>query len=446
MLDLSRVLAGPFCTMILAQLGARVIKVERPGAGDDSRAFGPFVNGKSLYFSSINYDKESIALDLKQPADRAMFEELLGVSDVVVENFRPGTMEKLGYGWDTLHAKYPNLIYGAASGFGDSGPYSKRAAYDMVVQGMGGIMSMTGQPDSPPTRVGVSIGDLAAGLYLAIGLIAAIQKRSQGGGAVKVDIAMLDCQLALLEDALAAFSSLGEIAQPHGSRHPEIAPFQAYRTADSYVVIAAGNDHLFGLMAQAIGRPDLLENPNYKTNALRHSNVDALEDDMEKTLRKQPDAGLAGRPERRRRALRAGEQRLPGVSGSAGGGPQHAGLDRRPGDRQADRRRQSIQDVRRGGAGDAAPAARGRRRSRRDPGADQGLGLARKDPDMALIQSSLADGVGTIAFDNYAHRNALSAALIAEAIAALDGHARRRARRGAARSEARTRSGRPVTI
>ncbi len=285
-LDLSRVLAGPFCTMILAQLGARVIKVERPGAGDDSRAFGPFMNGKSLYFSSINYDKESIALDLKQPADRAIFEDLLGVSDVVVENFRPGTMEKLGYGWDTLHTKYPNLIYGAASGFGDSGPSSKRAAYDMVVQGMGGIMSMTGQPDSPPTRVGVSIGDLAAGLYLAIGLIAAIQKRSQGGGVVKVDIAMLDCQLALLEDALGAFSSLGEIAQPHGSRHPEIAPFQAYRTADSYVVIAAGNDHLFGLMAQAIGRPDLSENPNYKTNALRHSNVDALEADLEKTLRK----------------------------------------------------------------------------------------------------------------------------------------------------------------
>ena len=171
------------------------------------RAFGPFVNGKSLYFSSINYDKESIALDLKQPADRAIFEDLLGVCDIVVENFRPGTMEKLGYGWDTLHVKYPNLIYGAASGFGDSGPYSKRAAYDMVVQGMGGIMSMTGQPDSPPTRVGVSIGDLAAGLYLAIGLVAAIQKRSQGAGAVKVDIAMLDCQLALLEDALAAFSS-----------------------------------------------------------------------------------------------------------------------------------------------------------------------------------------------------------------------------------------------
>ena len=285
-LDLSRVLAGPYCTMILAQLGARVLKVEIPGAGDDSRAFGPFANGKSLYFSSINYDKESIALNLKDPADREVFEGLAGIADVLVENFRPGTMEKLGYGWDVLHAKYPNLIYGAASGFGGTGPYSKRAAYDMVVQGMGGIMSMTGQPDSPPTRVGVSIGDLAAGLYLTIGLLSAIYKRSQGAGAVKIDVAMLDCQLALLEDALPAFLRLGEIAQPQGSRHPEIAPFQVYTTHDSYIVIAAGNDHLFTLLAEALNRPDMLENPNYKTNALRRANVDQLEADMERTLRK----------------------------------------------------------------------------------------------------------------------------------------------------------------
>jgi CoA:oxalate CoA-transferase len=284
-LDLSRVLAGPFCTLILAQLGARVIKVEMPGAGDDSRAFGPFANGRSLYFSSLNYDKQSIALNLKQAPDREIFEGLVGIADVLVENFRPGTMEKLGYGWETLHARYPKLIYGAASGFGDSGPYSKRAAYDMVVQGMGGIMSLTGQPDSPPTRVGVSIGDLGAGLYLAVGLLGALLKRSQGGGAVKVDVAMLDCQVALLENALTTYLQLGEIARPQGSRHPEIAPFQVYTTRDSFVVIAAGNDHLFGLLARAIGRPDLLGNPDYKTNALRRAHVDQLEADMEQTLR-----------------------------------------------------------------------------------------------------------------------------------------------------------------
>ena len=192
------------------------------------------------------------------------------------------------FGWDALHARYPNLIYGAASGFGDTGPYSQRAAYDMVVQGMGGIMSMTGQPDSPPTRVGVSIGDLTAGLYLAIGIVGAIYKRSQGGGAVKVDVAMLDCQVPMLEDALSAYLCAGEIAHPQGSRHPEIAPFQVYTTNDGYLVIAAGNDHLFGLLAKALNRPDLLETESYKTNALRRAHVDQLEADLERTLRKRP--------------------------------------------------------------------------------------------------------------------------------------------------------------
>jgi CoA:oxalate CoA-transferase len=271
--------------MILAQLGARILKVELPGAGDDSRAFGPFANGKSLYFSALNYDKQSIALNLKLEPDREIFEGLAGIADVLVENFRPGTMEKLGYGWETLHARYPNLIYGAASGFGDSGPYSSRAAYDMVVQGMGGIMSLTGQPDAPPTRVGVSIGDLGAGLYLAVGLLAALCKRSAGWGAVKVDVAMLDCQVALMESALTAYLRLGEIARPQGSRHPEIAPFQVYTTRDSFVVIAAGNDHLFARMAEAMDRSDLLNNPDYKTNALRRAHVDRLEADMDRTLR-----------------------------------------------------------------------------------------------------------------------------------------------------------------
>jgi CoA:oxalate CoA-transferase len=197
-------------------------------------------------------------------------------------------MEKLGYGWNALHAKYPNLIYGAASGFGDTGPYAKRAAYDMVVQGIGGIMSMTGQPDAPPTRVGVSIGDLTAGLYLAIGVLAALLKRKEGGGSVKVDVAMLDCQVAMLEDALTAYLALGEIAHPQGSRHPEIAPFQAYKTSDSYVVIAAGNDKLFEALTVALDRRDILESPNYKSNTLRRSHVDMLESDLERSLCKRP--------------------------------------------------------------------------------------------------------------------------------------------------------------
>jgi CoA:oxalate CoA-transferase len=283
-LDLSRVLAGPFCTLILAQLGARVIKVEMPGGGDDGRAFGPFVNGKSLYFAALNYDKESIALNLKEAGDREVFEGLLSRADVLVENFRPGTMEKLGYGWETLHARHPGLVYAAVSGFGHTGPYSTRPAYDLVVQGMGGIMSMTGQPGAPPTRVGVSVGNLAAALYLTVGILGALRKRDQGGGAAKVDVAMLDCQVALSEAALTAYCCTAEVARPQGSRHPQIAPFQVYATRDSHLVIAAGNDQLFARMARAMARADLVEDAKYRTNGLRRQHVEQLEADMERTL------------------------------------------------------------------------------------------------------------------------------------------------------------------
>src|SRR5689334_6136763 len=162
--DLTRILAGPYCTLLMAELGARVIKVEPPGKGDDARAYGPFREGKSTYFMSVNRGKESIALDLKDARDRGIFEALLEKADVIAENFRPGTMEKLGYGWETLHARYPRLIYAAASGFGHTGPLSKEPAYDMVVQGLGGVMSITGEPGGAPVRVGMSIGDIGAGL------------------------------------------------------------------------------------------------------------------------------------------------------------------------------------------------------------------------------------------------------------------------------------------
>jgi CoA:oxalate CoA-transferase len=282
--DLSRVLAGPFATMTLANLGARVIKVEIPGTGDDSRAFGPFHNGKSLYFASINCNKESIALNLKNPDDRIIFEKLLEKADVLVENYRPGTMEKLGYGWETLHARFPRLIYGAASGFGDTGPYSKRAAYDMVVQGMGGVLSMTGYPDQPPARVGISIGDITAGLYLTIGLNAALYNRTVTNLGSKIDIAMLDCQVAILEDAIPAYDKTGEIPGPLGTRHPSIAPFQSFQAKDASIIIAAGNDHLFTLMTQALDRADLVTDERFKTNELRHENIALLQKEMELTL------------------------------------------------------------------------------------------------------------------------------------------------------------------
>jgi CoA:oxalate CoA-transferase len=284
-IDLSRILAGPYCTLLMAEMGARVIKVEPPKGGDDARAYGPFVNGKSTYFASVNRGKESIALDLKADADRAIFDKLLEKADVVVENFRPGTMEKLGYGWDTLHAKYPRLIYAAASGFGHTGPNSKDPAYDMVMQGMGGMMSITGNEGQPPSRVGMSIGDIGAGLYTAVAVNAALVHRLKTGEATKVDIAMFDCQLALLENAIMRYTVEGEIPGPLGARHPTITPFQAFKTSDGSIIIAAGNDGLFVKTCEALGRPDLVASPDYKTNALRQKHHKKLEHEMESVLK-----------------------------------------------------------------------------------------------------------------------------------------------------------------
>ena len=283
--DLSRILAGPYCTLLMAEMGARVIKVEPPKGGDDARAYGPFVNGKSTYFASVNRGKESIALDLKADADRKVFEKLLEKADVVVENFRPGTMEKLGYGWETLHAKYPKLIYASASGFGHTGPNSKDPAYDMVMQGMGGIMSITGNEGQPPSRVGMSIGDIGAGLYTAVAVNAALVHRLKTGESTKVDIGMFDCQLALLENAIMRYTVEGEIPGPLGARHPTITPFQAFKTSDGSMIIAAGNDGLFVKTCEALGCSDMAANPDYKTNALRQKHHGRLEHEIESVLK-----------------------------------------------------------------------------------------------------------------------------------------------------------------
>ena len=283
--DLSRILAGPYCTMLMAELGARVIKVEPPDRGDDARHYGPFVKGKSAYFQSINRGKESIALDLKNDDDRAILEDLLGTADVVVENFRPGTMEKLGYGWEVLHARFPRLIYAAASGFGHTGPESKRPAYDMVVQGMGGIMSVTGHEGGPPTRIGMSIGDMGAGLYTTVGVLSALFHRAMTGEGRKVDVAMFDCQLALLENAIMRFFVSGKPPGPLGARHPSITPFEVFTTQSGYIIIAAGNDGLYRKLCEAIGRPELATDARYITNDLRNQHVEELKEALEETLK-----------------------------------------------------------------------------------------------------------------------------------------------------------------
>jgi CoA:oxalate CoA-transferase len=269
----------------MAEMGARVIKVEPPKGGDDARAYGPFVNGKSAYFASINRGKESIALDLKNDADRKILEGLLEKADVIVENFWPGTMERLGYGWETLHVKYPRLIYAAASGFGHTGPNSKDPAYDMVMQGLGGMMSITGHEGGDPARVGMSIGDIGAGLYTAIAVNAALVHRLTTGEATKVDIAMFDCQLALLENAIMRYNVEGEVPGPLGARHPTITPFQAFRAADGPIIIAAGNDGLFVKMCEALACPDMAANPDYATNAWRLKNLQLLQKEIGEVLK-----------------------------------------------------------------------------------------------------------------------------------------------------------------
>ncbi len=274
--DLTRVLVGPYCTMILSDLGARVIKIEAPEIGDDSRGFGPFIDDYSAYFMSLNRGKESIALNLKNENDKKIFEKILAKADILVENFKPGTLEKWGFGWNEVSKKYPKLIYASASGFGQTGPLKELPAYDMVVQGMGGLMSVTGHPNSEPTRVGTSIGDITAGLFTAIGINAALYDRQKTGKGAFIDVSMLDCQIAILENAIARYLSKNEIPEPMGSRHPSIAPFEAFKTKDSFLIIAAGNDKLFKSLCEVLEIPNIANDEMYKTNSLRSQNIDKL--------------------------------------------------------------------------------------------------------------------------------------------------------------------------
>ena len=267
-LDLTHVLAGPFASLSLADLGAKVIKLERPGTGDDTRSFPPFVAGESAYFATLNAGKLSISLDLKAEDDRRIFERLLAQADVILENYRPGVMERLGYGYESLHKTHPRLIYGAVSGFGHTGPDAAKPAYDMVVQARGGVMSITGEEGGPPVRVGASIGDIVAGMFLAQGVLAALYEREKTGLGAKIDIAMLDAQLAIQEHAVAITTATGTPPGRTGARHPTITPFSTYRAADGFFVIAAGNDAMFATLCITLNLP-LADDPRFATNAAR---------------------------------------------------------------------------------------------------------------------------------------------------------------------------------
>ncbi|MBN1520238.1 MAG: CoA transferase [Spirochaetales bacterium] len=287
-LDLTRVLAGPFCTMTLSDLGAEIIKIEVPGTGDDSRSFGPFKNGQSLYFLNINRGKKSVAIDLKTQDGKALLLELAKQCDVLVENYRPGTMEKLGLGWDVLKKANPRLVYAAVSGFGHTGPDSGRPAYDILVQARGGVMSITGWPDTPPTRVGLSMGDIMAASFATSGILAALYQRAASGKGQKVDVAMLDCQLAILENALVRYQVDGKPPEPIGTRHPTITPFQAFHASDGWFVVGVGNDALWKSFCGAIQRPDLLADQRFATNADRTKHYDDLIPELERVFEHRP--------------------------------------------------------------------------------------------------------------------------------------------------------------
>ncbi len=278
-LDLSWVLAGPFATMTLCDLGAEVVKCERPPFGDVARTTGPLINGESGYFFSINRGKRSIALDLKQDEGKALFLRLVREFDVVVENFTPGTMGSLGLGYEALSREHPRLIYAAISGYGQTGPLREKPALDVVVQGAGGILSITGEPGGPPIRPGTSLGDIAAGLYAAVGILSAVIERDRSGRGQLVDISMLDCQVSILENAFLRYLLTGEPPQPMGTRHPWAVPFQAFPTQDGWLVLALawGVPNQWALLCSELQRVDLIDDPRFATAAARSEHHPELE-------------------------------------------------------------------------------------------------------------------------------------------------------------------------
>jgi len=279
-LDLTRVLAGPFCTMILADLGADVVKVEQPGTGDDARHFGPFLpSGMSGYFASINRGKKSVVLDLKRDSDRETFRRLAAAADVLVENFRPGTLHKLQLGAAELRAINPRLIYTSLTGFGHDGPDGGRPAYDVIVQALSGLMSITGEGPGRFVRVGTSVCDILTGMYGAIAVLAALNGRQRTGAGCEIDLSMLDCTVSALENAVCRCSITGEIPQPLGGRHPSITPFQTFAAADGPIVVAAGNDALWDRLCRLLDVPEMIADAHFASNAARtehHTEMERL--------------------------------------------------------------------------------------------------------------------------------------------------------------------------
>ena len=275
--DLTRVLSGPYCTMLLADMGARVIKIEQPGRGDDTRGWGPpFVGEQSAYFLSINRNKESLTLDLKQPEGRRILEQLLDRADVLVENFRPGTMDRLGFGYDTVARRWPRVVYCSISGFGQTGPRRDQPGYDAVIQAEAGLMSITGESGGPALRLGVAIADIVSGMFAAQGIAMALLARARSGRGQLVDIGMLDSTAALLTYQAATYFATGRAPERLGNRHPTIVPYETFDAADGEFVLAVGNDDLWRRFCRVLGLPDLAVDPRFATNRARVEYYDEL--------------------------------------------------------------------------------------------------------------------------------------------------------------------------
>ncbi|MDR1874281.1 MAG: CoA transferase [Synergistaceae bacterium] len=262
-LDLTRVLAGPFCSMMLADMGAFVIKIEEPKKGDDTRSMGPFKNGESAYYMNLNRNKKGVTLNLKHPKGKKIFLNLVEKADVVLENYRPGVMEKLGLGYESLKEVNPRIIYGAVSGFGHTGPYSQKPGYDIIAQAMSGLMSTTGWPGGSPTRTGTAIGDVLGGLSLAVGILSAVCRRSRTGAGQKVDIALVDSAVASLEIINMIYTVEGRLPGRIGNRYESTYPYDSFSAADGELVIGAGNNRLWRALCDVMNRPDLKEDARY---------------------------------------------------------------------------------------------------------------------------------------------------------------------------------------
>ena len=294
-IDLTRALAGPYCTLMLGDMGARVIKVETPAGGDDTRGWGPpFLGGESTYFMGVNRNKESLTLNLKDPRGREILHHLVARADVLVENFRPGIMDRLGFGYEAVHDRYPRLVYASISGFGQDGPYRERTAYDLILQGMGGLMGMTGEEGGPPVKVGVAITDICAGMFAAFAILAALRVRDRAGQGQWIDAGMLDGQLAWLTYQAGFYFATGENPRRLGSAHPSIVPYQAFRTADGYINVAVGSESIWERFCAALDREDFAADPRFRTNPDRVAHREVLLPELEGIFAAQPTAHWQG--------------------------------------------------------------------------------------------------------------------------------------------------------